>query len=346
MQSVSGRMYQIGLKIASGAYGSVFNCKRDDGKIFALKKFIKDQHDFDLGTLREISILKILNNKHCGLMDIKDIILHDDIFYIVMIKYPLDLYNAIINKKLTFTQKLNIVYKLSKSIAFLSHNGILHRDIKPSNIMLDKDLNPILCDFSLSKLFDGVNKEGTHTGTVCTITYRAPEVINNEGYGYPADYWSLGVIIYELFSENGFSAKKDKDTLLFFEKKLPLLKKGKISNIIKGLLIKDQYKRFSALDVLKKLFKSSYKPESFRKTVSSCKISDDVKNMCENFNVEKKVTQWAAQHYINISKCSVNSAVLVAYKFFETELFDFTDFEEFPEEEEKIFIAMDYNLFI
>ena len=57
-------------------------------------------------------------------------------------------------------------------------------DLKPDNVLITEDMKPILCDFTLSKLFDGIAGEGTHTGKISTVTYRAPEVVNREPYSF------------------------------------------------------------------------------------------------------------------------------------------------------------------
>jgi serine/threonine protein kinase len=52
-----------------------------------------------------------------------------------------------------------------------------------------------LTDFGLSKFL----KKDEITHTVCgTVFYIAPEIISNKGYSYPADWWSLGILTYEL----------------------------------------------------------------------------------------------------------------------------------------------------
>jgi len=92
----------------------------------------------------------------------------------------------------------------------LHREKIIHRDIKPENILLDefpkglsknnKHLNGryiVLTDFGWSKRIEN-NK--TSTQGLGTIEYSAPETMGKDGneYGFEADFWSIGILIYEL----------------------------------------------------------------------------------------------------------------------------------------------------
>jgi serine/threonine protein kinase len=347
MRSITGHFYKIGTKIGSGSFGTVYNTIRDDGKHFALKKFTKDPNGCDLGTLREISILKILqNNENNYILNMEDLIIEEENFCIVMKKYNTDLSKVIKKDCLSSAQKKNIILKITKALAFLHKNGIIHRDIKPENILLDNNYNPILCDYSLSKIFTGVSCEGTHTGNVATVTYRAPEVISKKPYSFPIDSWSMGIIFYELFSKNKFTATKDTEALSFLKDKMDKLKENKIGTVIKGLLHHNPDKRWTPKDVLKFLFNDNYDPPCIWKGMNSCLLSTTIKKICQDFEIEKKITLCAAQQYLNTTNCDGYYAIMVACKFYETELRDFSDFVEFPDMEKDIFIRMGFNLFV
>ncbi|KAI8076858.1 kinase-like domain-containing protein, partial [Halteromyces radiatus] len=83
--------------------------------------------------------------------------------------------------------------------------GILYRDLKPENILLAADGHIVLTDFGFSRLFDeqsNDDKKNTmpyHTHTFCgTPEYMAPEVFLSEEYTFAVDYWSLGIVMYEM----------------------------------------------------------------------------------------------------------------------------------------------------
>ena len=83
----------------------------------------------------------------------------------------------------------------------------MHRDLKPSNLMLDADGYVKLIDFGLATVLRNGQKLFDRCGTP---VYMAPEVISkNEGYSFSADWWSVGIIMYEmLFGIAPFSNRR------------------------------------------------------------------------------------------------------------------------------------------
>uniref|UniRef100_A0A9J7X532 cGMP-dependent protein kinase n=1 Tax=Cyprinus carpio carpio TaxID=630221 RepID=A0A9J7X532_CYPCA len=82
-----------------------------------------------------------------------------------------------------------------EALAFLHCRGIIYRDLKPENIILDHRGYAKLVDFGFAKKI-GLGKK---TWTFCgTPEYVAPEIILNKGHDVSADYWSLGILIFEL----------------------------------------------------------------------------------------------------------------------------------------------------
>ena len=347
MKTISGSTFTMGKELGSGTFGIVFKVYDKSGKKFALKQFTKDK-EIDIGALREISILKMFEGNCEGIMGLEDIMITKSQIGVVMKCYSMDLQHAITSRILKKDHRRKITLQLLKSLAFLKRNCILHRDIKPDNILLDDNFSPVLADYSLSKVFGGICKHGTHTGRVATVTYRAPEVVAKRTYSFPADAWALGVVLYEMYTGKQIQAEKDKEALRFIIREIPKLKKTSLGNLVKGLLRLDPKKRLTPAQALQSpLFLSSYIPPILWETTTSCEVSEEIKDWCETLDAEKTITAWAAQTYCNkVSGCIPFSAVALACKMYETELQNYEDFEDYPEHERKILVGMNFNLFV
>ncbi|MCQ2817634.1 MAG: protein kinase, partial [archaeon] len=73
--------------------------------------------------------------------------------------------------------------------------GIVYRDLKPENILMDDKGYLMLADFGMAKEL----KEGEKAMSFCgTPEYLAPEIITGEGHGQAVDWWSFGILLYEM----------------------------------------------------------------------------------------------------------------------------------------------------
>lgn len=134
------------------------------------------------------------------------------------------------------------------AIEYLHKNNIIYRDLKPENVLIDKNGFIKLTDFGLSK--EDINDSHSATSFCGTPEYLAPEVLLNNGYGKPVDWWSLGCIIYEMVTGIPPFFAKDK-TRLFkkiqnTEPQYPEFLSKEILDLIQKLLKKDPAQRLGS----------------------------------------------------------------------------------------------------
>ncbi|XP_067640928.1 ribosomal protein S6 kinase 2 beta [Eurosta solidaginis] len=106
-----------------------------------------------------------------------------------------------LSKEVMFTEE-DVKFYLAELALALNHLhslGIIYRDLKPENILLDEHGHIALTDFGLSKQ----PLDGSKTYSFCgTVEYMAPEIVNRKGHDFAADWWSFGVLMYEMLTGN------------------------------------------------------------------------------------------------------------------------------------------------
>ena len=242
--------------IGRGAFGEVHVCRNKKTKeIVAIKKIKKSvllQKNQIKHTRDEQDFLSKI--KSDWIVELKYSFQEGDFLYLIMEYLPGgDLMNLFI-KKDTLTEEEAKFYICEIILAIESiHNlNCIHRDIKPDNILIDKKGHIKLSDFGLAKIADNIfkediinykgNKHNRNFSCVGTAYYVAPEVLNKKGYGKEIDWWSLGIIFYEMiFGYAPFCSKHTNDVcykVLHFEKFLKFPENIKISDNAKDLIIK------------------------------------------------------------------------------------------------------------
>ncbi|XP_072277551.1 ribosomal protein S6 kinase alpha-1 isoform X2 [Pyxicephalus adspersus] len=119
-----------------------------------------------------------------------------------------------LSKEVMFTEE-DVKFYLAELALGLDHLhslGIIYRDLKPENILLDEEGHIKLTDFGLSK--ESIDHEKKAYSFCGTVEYMAPEVVNRQGHSHSADWWSYGVLMFEMLTGSlPFQGKDRKETM-------------------------------------------------------------------------------------------------------------------------------------
>lgn len=92
---------------------------------------------------------------------------------------------------------VTVARQICAGLAAAHEQGILHRDLKPANVMLDGRGRVKLTDFGLAGLADAIAPGDVRAGTPA---YMAPEQASGTDVSVRSDLYSLGLVLYELFT--------------------------------------------------------------------------------------------------------------------------------------------------
>ncbi|MBA43028.1 MAG: hypothetical protein CMF62_03350 [Magnetococcales bacterium] len=201
-----------------------------------------------------ILIKKIMKNPHPNIVEFYDIIKTTKSIYYVM-EYC-DGEDLCILLKGAIKERIAKFYftQIFEGLNYLHQNKIMHRDLKPKNILLTNNKTCIkIADFGFAKKVSSIQRCFTMCGSPL---YMAPEILSRSSYGKESDFWSLGIILFEMiYGFNPFRHCTDINDIAILSKNSRINippKKSNIKNIsrecidlMRKLLERDDSKRIT-----------------------------------------------------------------------------------------------------
>ncbi|OHT14848.1 RAC family serine/threonine-protein kinase like protein [Tritrichomonas foetus] len=192
------RMFRPIRNLGRGKYGKVKLCQKiDTNEIFAIKAIKKN--------------LLVQSDRLHTVITEKNILRHVSYPFIVNLYYAFqsrskfflcleyapggDLFNRI-KQHICFDDIRLYIAEISLALHYLHGINFIYRDLKPENVLFDRDGHIKLTDFGLSKDLGNEEKTSTFCGTT---EYLAPEIVKHDPYSYKVDWWTLGILVFEMF---------------------------------------------------------------------------------------------------------------------------------------------------
>lgn len=190
-------------RIGVGEYSRVYLVQKEDTReSFAMKILKKKDLELKKQRFHTISEKNILmNSKSPFIVELKYAFQDYKNLYIVMEFVQGGHLLAQLRKTGKFTEEKARFYaaEVLLAIDYLHSIGVIYRDLKPENVLIDEQGHVKLTDFGLS--ICGIDDSNCLAYTFCgTACYLAPEIIKNQGYNKAVDYWSLGVLVFEMIT--------------------------------------------------------------------------------------------------------------------------------------------------
>ncbi|GAB9474854.1 Agc protein kinase [Globisporangium polare] len=267
-ESVNIEDFQLLRVVGKGAFGKVMLVRRkknasspstvssyesaiSGGKVYAMKVikkaavFARNQVEH---TKTERRILQGVD--HPFMVKLRYAFQNESKLYFVMDYYNGGTLHFHLRRAISFDEDRARFYaaQLVLGISHLHTYNIVYRDLKPENILMDDQGFIAITDFGLSRdNFDSKDGMSTFCGTP---EYIAPELIRRIPYGRAVDYWSLGVLIFEMLA--GYTPffnsnrKRNFENILKLPLRLPTEFSDEAKSLLRGLMCKDPSKRLGS----------------------------------------------------------------------------------------------------
>ncbi len=178
----------------------------------AVKVLIDRSDDINNRFIREAQAMAKLN--HPNIVQVFDVGQESGISYIVMELVRGKTLRDLEGGSLSYRQALTYLIEILEALSYAHEAGTIHRDIKPSNVMIDDESKKVkVMDFGLARRTSDMTQT-TRTGQIVgTIGYLAPERFLSKPADSRSDLYSVGVVMYEIFTGT-VPFRNDKDDLV------------------------------------------------------------------------------------------------------------------------------------
>ncbi|KNH07456.1 serine/threonine protein kinase [Perkinsela sp. CCAP 1560/4] len=185
--------FRIVRLLGEGTHGTVYQVEHKvSGATYALKLISKDHIKRPSSFFIELYVLRTL--RHPFVVRLATAFQTEQYVGVLLNYLP----NGTLQKRLFRSSRIPLrearIYaaQILLGIEYLHDRGIVYRDLKPENVVLDEHNACVLTDMSLAR-------RNTLCFTICgTPLYVAPEVLLRDGYTKDIDWWSFGVVLYEM----------------------------------------------------------------------------------------------------------------------------------------------------
>jgi len=247
--------YTIIKELGKGGFGKVIKAlNKSDNKEYAIKIIpIKGEKEEQIKIFQNEA--KILSKFDCkNIVKYYDSSQDDNNFYILMELCDDENLRSFIDKhkndETLIEEKdiINIIKQICIGIREMHNKKIIHRDLKPENIFMNKNKEIKIGDFGISKQLNLYKTHSLTLNKAGSNYYISPEILIKGIYNEKSDIWSLGCIIYELFTLNIYYNDKIMNDI---KKVNSDIYNNKWQELINSLLQVDYNKRFDIHQVIK-----------------------------------------------------------------------------------------------
>lgn len=196
--------YQLEEKLGSGGMADVYQARdvilERKVAIKVLRKDYSSNEEFQKQFLVEAR--SAANLSHPNIVTVHDFGIADGLVYIVMEQIPGKDLKQLIRERGRFSieQGIPLMIQACAGVGFAHRAGLVHCDIKPHNMLVSKDMRLKVTDFGIARALESI-RHGEKSDVVWgSPLYFAPEQASGESPTPASDVYSLGVVMYELFS--------------------------------------------------------------------------------------------------------------------------------------------------